>query len=240
MSKITREKFKTYGNVFDKFTLRKIFELSSKGLFEELKSSVSIGKEANIFSAERSDHTKVIVKIYRLEACDFKRMYDYIKYDIRYLNLKAKKREIIFNWAQREYRNLLKAREAGVRVPLPIECSKHLIIMEFIGDKSPAPQLKDLYPEDPQKFMDRVISYMKKLWSSGLVHGDLSEFNILNHDEKPVFIDFSQATLTRSFNALELLERDCKNISRFARKLGLDIDKKELFDSIRGNGKRPA
>ncbi len=233
MAKITREKFKTYGNVFDNFTIRKLFELGSKGHFSELKSPVSIGKEANIFTAEREDNSQVIVKIYRLEACDFNRMYDYIKYDVRYLNLKSKRREIIFNWAQREFRNLLKAREAGVRVPMPIHCLNHIIVMEMIGSSEPAPKLKDLHPNDPEKFFSIVFDYMKKLWLAGLVHGDLSEFNILNYDEKPVFIDFSQGTLTRSANAEELLLRDCKNIARFFRKLGLDLHAQDMFDEIR-------
>ena len=89
MAKITREKFKTWGNVFDQFTLRNLFELGSKGHFLELKSPISIGKEANVFSAETKDKGLIVAKIYRLETCDFNRMYDYIKYDARYLNLKA-------------------------------------------------------------------------------------------------------------------------------------------------------
>ncbi len=231
MSKITREKFKTYQNVFDNFTLRLLFKLGSKGLFDELQSPVSIGKEANIFTAS-TRQKPVIIKIYRLETCDFNRMYDYIKFDARYINLKSKKREIIFKWSQREFRNLQKAREAGVRVPLPIHCDHHIIIMEHIGKTCPSPKLKDQYPDDPERFLRHVKLYMKKMWKAGLVHGDLSEFNILNLNDRPVFIDFSQGTLTSSPNAKELLERDCKNMVRFFKKLDLKINKKELYDEI--------
>ncbi|MBW2972121.1 serine protein kinase RIO [Candidatus Woesearchaeota archaeon] len=234
MAKITREKFKTWGNVFDNFTIRLLFELSSKGHFDELKSPVSIGKEANVFTATTEEGKPIIVKIYRLETCDFNRMYDYIKYDARYLNLKAKRREIIFSWAQREYRNLMKAREAGARVPLPIRCTNHVLLMEHIGDSEPAPKLKDAHPEDPEKFMEKVFDYMKKMYKAGLVHGDLSEFNILNHKENPVFIDMSQGTITKSANAEELLQRDIKNMCRFAKKLGLKLDEEEVADKIRG------
>ncbi|MBU2561030.1 MAG: serine protein kinase RIO [Nanoarchaeota archaeon] len=232
MAKITREKFKTWGNVFDQFTIRQLFEMSSKGHFLELKSPVSIGKEANIFTADTEDGKPIIVKIYRLETCDFNRMYDYIKYDARYLNLNAKRREIIFTWAQREYRNLMKAREAGVRVPLPIQCKNHILLMEQIGDKEPAPKLKDAHPEDPERFMKTVVDYMKKMWKAGLVHGDLSEFNILNLDEKPVFIDISQGTVTKSINAAELLERDIKNMCRFSKKIGLKLDESDVKKQI--------
>ena len=77
MAKITKEKFKTYGNVFDQFTMRNIFKLASQGHFEDIMSPISIGKEANIFSAIKKDKTKVILKIYRLENCDFNIMYSY-------------------------------------------------------------------------------------------------------------------------------------------------------------------
>jgi len=234
MAKIAREKFKTWGNVFDNFTTRLLFELSSKGHFEELKSPISIGKEANVFNAETGEGKLVVVKIYRLETCDFNRMYDYIKYDARYVNLKAKRREIIFNWAQREYRNLMKAREAGVRVPLPMQCTKHVLIMEQIGGDVPAPKVKDQYPEDPEKFMKKVVEYMKKLWKAGLVHGDLSEFNILNDKDNPVFIDISQGTVVKSINALELLERDIKNMCRFAKKMEVILDAAEVKKQITG------
>jgi RIO kinase 1 len=234
MVKIAREKFKTYGDVFDQFTIRNIFELSSKGRFRDLKSPISIGKEANIFSAETDDGGIIIVKIYRLETCDFNRMFDYIKYDARYMSLKAKRREIIFSWAQREFRNLMKAREAGVRVPLPIQCKDNILMMEHIGDKEAAPKLKDQHPEDPQKFFDTTVDYMKKLYKCGLVHGDLSEFNILNWKEKPVFIDMSQGTTTKSINAEELLVRDIKNIARFFRKTGIKTDEEEMKKRITG------
>ena len=226
------EKFKTYGDVFDQFTIRNLFEMSSKGHFLELQSPVSIGKEANIFTANTGEKP-IIVKIYRLETCDFNRMYDYIKYDARYLNLKAKRREIIFSWAQREFRNLMKAREAGVRVPLPIQCKDNILLLEMIGDTEPSPKLKDQHPQDPDKFMKKVIEYIRKMYKAGLVHGDLSAFNILNWNEQPVFIDISQGTTTKSMNAEELLERDVKNICIFATKLGLSFDAQKILKQIR-------
>lgn len=229
----TREKYRTFGNVFDEFTIRNLFELSSKGHFLEMGSPISIGKEANIFTAEREDGSPIIIKIYRLEACDFNRMYDYIKYDARYLNLKAKRREIIFSWAQREFRNLMKARDAGIRVPMPIQCKNNILLMEFIGDDAPAAKLKDQYPKKPAEFMKKVAEYIRKMYKSGLVHGDLSEFNILNWNEKPVFIDMSQGTVTKSINAEELLERDIKNMARFAKKIGVKMDENQTLKKVR-------
>jgi RIO kinase 1 len=236
MAKIAREKFKTYGNVFDQFTLRNLFKLSSQGHFDELESPISIGKEANIFSAKRNDGSRVIIKIYRLETCDFNRMYDYLKYDARYNSTKSKKREIIFTWTQREFRNLLKAREAGVRVPLPITCLFNILVLEYIGDEgefpNTAPKLKDSPPENPQEFLDKIIEYMKKMQKKGIVHGDLSEFNILNFHEKPVIIDMSQATVIESQNALELLVRDIRNVSKYFKKQGIKVDEDKIKEEI--------
>ena len=84
-----------------------------------------------------------MVKIYRLETCDFNRMYDYIKDDQRYLKIKKGKRNIVFTWVQREYRNLLKARQANVSVPTPLTFLKNVLVLEFIGDDAIiAPKVK--------------------------------------------------------------------------------------------------
>ena len=231
VARITKEKFKTYKNVFDAFTERTLFKLVSEGHFDALESPICIGKEANVFSAIKGSG-KVIVKIYRLENCDFNRMYDYIKSDSRYISIKKSRRGIIFNWTQREFRNLLKARSVSVRVPTPIKFMNNILVMEYIGDTAPAPKLKDSIPKDPKKFFDKIIEYMKILHDSGLVHGDLSQFNILNYNENPVFIDMSQSTTLRSSIAYELLVRDIKNISSFFSKQGITADQKKIISTF--------
>ena len=65
------------------------------------------------------------------------------------------------------------------------------------------------------------------------MHGDLSHFNILNNNEEPVFIDFSQGTVTQNNHAKELLERDIKNIVNFFnKKYNLNEDSNEIFEKI--------
>ena len=233
MPNISKEKWKTWGNVFDGFTLRTIFKLISQGHFKELKSPLFIGKESNVFSA-KTDKGLVVVKIYRLEACDFNRMYDYIKYDPRYSNLKKGKRKIIFSWVQREFRNLMKAREAGVDVPLPITFLNNVIVEEFIGNESAALKLKDSELKSPKDFFSKVIMNMKKMHKAGLIHADLSQFNILNYNENPVFIDFSQCTTSDDPRANELLERDIKNIANFFNKQGLKLETDKIKQKIIG------
>ena len=84
---------KTMHNVFDEFTNRNIYKLMTEGYFKGVIGQITLGKESNVFQARKEDGSKVIVKIYRLESCDFNRMYDYIKYDPRFLKLKKVKGE---------------------------------------------------------------------------------------------------------------------------------------------------
>ncbi|MBW3012476.1 Kae1-associated serine/threonine protein kinase [Candidatus Woesearchaeota archaeon] len=222
-----KEEWKTYGNVFDNFTLRTLFHMASTGLFDRIESPIALGKESNIFSAIKGD-SRVCLKIYRLEACDFTRMYEYIRTDPRYIELKHHKRKIIFSWTQREYRNLLKAREAGVKCPTPYAFENNVLVMEFIGDEKACPQAKNCAPRNAKKFIKDVVDEMRKLHKAGIVHGDLSEYNILNKDGSPVLIDFSHATQKNNPIFGELLERDIKNIARYAKKLDAGFDEEKI------------
>ena len=229
-----REEWKIYKNVFDSFTERNIFSLSSQGYFEELIQPIALGKEANVFLARRKDDTFVAVKIYRLENCNFNKMYTYIRSDPRFLGLENQKRKIVFNWVQREYRNLLIAR-AKTRVPNPITFKDNIIVMEFIGDeRNAAPMLKDAFPENPEEFFEEVIQGIFGLLETGLVHGDLSDFNILNHEEKPVFIDMSQGTVLKDNDSENLLRRDLKNVFNVFKSLKFDEEQitKKLVDKL--------
>ena len=233
MAKKFRERFKTQENVFDRFTIRNLFVLGSRKFLEEdTLSPISIGKEANVFSA-RSGEEKVAVKIYRLETADYRKMFDHIRADPRYENLAKKRREIIFSWAQREYRNLLAARNALVSAPLPLTFMKNILVMKLVGEENAAPKLKDAIPENPDEFLKLTIAGIRKFYGSGYVHGDLSKFNILNSSETPVLIDFSQATLLRDPNSDRMLKRDVRNVCGFFTKLGVEADTGKIYDSIR-------
>tara|TARA_Y100000310_G_scaffold328279_1_gene396166 strand:- start:833 stop:1573 length:741 start_codon:yes stop_codon:yes gene_type:complete len=226
-----QERFKTLKGVFDEFTNRNLFELQSRGYFDELVSPLFVGKESNVFIAKSNDK-KVIIKIYRIQNCDFNIMFSYIKKDIRYQHLNKQRRQIILAWVQREYRNLIKAEHAGISSPKSIAVKNNVLVEEMIGE--PALQLKDAHPENPEKFLEEIILQVRKLYKFGLIHGDLSAFNILNHQEKPYLIDFSQATLVKTPNSEELLERDIKNILQFFKKLKVKRDVQEVLGNVKG------
>lgn len=228
-----RQRFKAYENVFDESTMRALFKLSSQGHFDEIQGPIKIGKEANVFTALKGKE-KVVVKIYRKSA-NFKKMYDYMAPDPRFAGLKRNKTNIIYSWAKKEYRNLLKSRSAGVKVPTPYAVYQNVLIMEYIGGKEPAKQLNKDYPEDPEKFYETLIKYLKTLYiDARLVHADVSEFNILKFNEKPVIIDLSHAVDLRYPNVKELLKRDIKSLARFFKKFGLKIDVEEEYQKCIG------
>ena len=87
--------------------------------------------------------------------------------------------------------------------------------------------------KNKKQFFDKIVEYVQKLYKSGLIHADLSQFNILNFKEEPVFIDFSQCTLKRNPRAEEFLERDVRNICNFFKKIGLTVDGKKVLKKIR-------
>jgi RIO kinase 1 len=240
-----QERFKTVKGVFDAFTNRNLFELQSRGHFDELVSPLKIGKEANVFLASVASGSRyVIVKIYRIQNSDFSGMYNYIKQDPRYESLKKRRREIIFAWVQREYKNLHRSYEAKVHVPEPLALKHNVLVEELIGDAQVgevAMPLKDAIPRNPEAFLDLILKQVRKMYhKAGLVHGDLSAFNILNLQkeekgelvERPVLIDFSQCTLVKSRASMELLKRDMKNVLAFFRKLGVKADLDTVLEKI--------
>lgn len=228
-----KEEFKTLKDVFDLFTEKSLFKLISQGYFEGLESPLSIGKEANIFTARTKEGTRIIVKIYRLSVSDFNKMFEYIRVDPRFPVVKRSRRNVIFAWAQREFRNLLKAREAGVLVPTPITVLNNVLVMDCVGGETIARRLKDCVPKDSHMFLTDIIKNVKRLYRAGMVHGDLSPFNILNDREVPVLIDWSQATVLDNPHAQEYLVRDVKNVAVFFRKQGVNVSDEELLKQIK-------
>ena len=243
-----QERFKTVKGVFDAFTKRNLFELQTRGYFEELVSPIKVGKESNIFIARaKGEDSKgketikyVIVKIYRVQNADFSGMFKYIGQDPRYENLKKRRREIIFAWVQREFKNLFIANKAGVRVPHVHTVKNNVVVMDLIGDEKEgvvAMPLKDLVPQDPEAFLDEILLQVRKLWhKAGLAHGDLSSFNILNLREgkkdTPVLIDFSHAVDLRYPGVEKFLMRDINNLVRYFGRFGLDLDADEEYAKI--------
>jgi RIO kinase 1 len=77
-----------------------------------------------------------------------------------------------------------------------------------------------------------VREYMRRLYRAGLVHGDLSEYNLIIHDGELVVIDLGQAVTVHHRNADDFLRRDCRNVANFFTRQGVAVDPGDLYDYV--------
>ena len=226
---------KVSSEIFDKATLQVLYKLANQGHLDVLNGAISTGKEANVLKGIKDDGSIVAVKIYRIATSDFKKMQYYIAGDPRFNVRSSNKRQLINNWVNKEFRNLTRLKDAGVNVPEAITSLNNVLIIEFIGDKegNPAPTVKNLPPEDPNDFYEKLVNQMDRFINkANLIHGDLSSYNILNFNEEPVIIDVSQSVVRDHIIANELLERDIKNISFEFSKMGVDTSIEDLTNRL--------
>lgn len=226
-------------SVFDERTIFQLRKLIISGPLDRIEGMISAGKEANVYLAYDQGGKEVAVKIYKIDRNTSKWMRDYIEGDRRFKKIPKNISKLIFLWASKEYKNLKRAYKVGLNVPKPIHIKNNILIMEYIGSGStPAPLLKDVKVlEDIEGVFQEIMGFIKNLYQKAhLVHGDLSEFNILYHNHKPIFIDISQAVDIQHPKAVIFLERDIKNIVSFFDKLGIDFSKSEkqkFYDDVK-------
>lgn len=226
---------KTYQEVFDQSTLMVLYDLMSRGEIEVLEYPLSTGKEAKVFLGTRKDGKEVAVKIMRINTAVFKKFRDYIEGDHRFKNV-GKGRKLIFNWTKKEFSNLKRMHEKNIRVPEPYAVFKNVLIMEYLKDDDhPAPMLKDLLLDEESSsiiYEDVISDYKKLVNDVGMVHGDLSEYNILISGDYPYMIDVSQAVTLNHPKSEELLHRDIRNIVRYFSEHGVDTSEEKLSQYI--------
>jgi len=230
------ETYKIMASVFDSSTLLTLYHMINRGVFDVFYGAVSTGKEANIFCALDKQGNYVATKIYRISTSNFKNMYRYLAGDSRFRRIQRERRQIIYSWTSREFKNLQRAYEAGIAVPRPIDCEKNVLAVEFIGEEgAPYPRMKDAPPRAPRRTFERLFEAIKVLYRRAeLIHADFSEYNVLLTPE-PVLIDFSMATDIANPMCDELLMRDLGNLVRYFRKLGLKTPEPvELFSEVKG------
>lgn len=123
-------------------------------------------------------------------------------------------------WQNAEVSALYRLADAGVRVPQPYNFIDGVLLMELVTDAAgnPAPRLNDLEmtAEQAREYHGFLISQIVRMLCDGLVHGDLSEYNVLIGGEGPVIIDLPQAVdAAGNNNARMMLERDVANMAAY-------------------------
>ena len=226
------EQFKVEASVFDDATLGALYKLVQDGYIDAFGGPISTGKEANVYTALAPDG-EVAVKVYRINASDFRQMRDYLDGDPRFEGIGSDKKKVVVAWTKKEYANLMRARKAGVRVPEPLAVERNVLVMEYLGGEDDrAKRLNEVHVENPQTAYEVVREYTRRLYRAGLVHGDLSEYNIVVHDGELCLLDLGQAVTVHHPNAREFLERDCHNVAAFFRRQGLEVTDDDLLEYV--------
>ncbi|MCX7162379.1 MAG: PA4780 family RIO1-like protein kinase [Betaproteobacteria bacterium] len=141
-------------------------------------------------------------------------------------------------WQSAEVDALYRLAAAGVRVPRPYICHEGVLLMDLVtdADGQPAPRLNDveLSPELALEFHARLLNEVVRMLCAGIIHGDLSEYNILVGSDGPVIIDLPQAVdAAGNVSAEAMLERDVANLAsyfgRFAPELAGSEYGKEIW-----------
>lgn len=207
-------------------TPKRIQPLIDDGLVDEVISRLMSGKEADVYIVRCSDTIRC-AKVYK-EASKraFKQAVKYqegrkVRNSRRARAMEKgskfgrKQQEDI--WQNAEVDALYRLAEAGVRVPQPYDCLDGVLLMELIVDEEGdvAPRLADVTMSAEQALEDHtaVIQHIVRMLCAGIVHGDLSEFNILVDQYGPVIIDLPQAVdAAANNNAESMLTRDVNNV----------------------------
>jgi len=226
-----------------------LFKLLNRGFISEINGCISTGKEANVYhctsnSNETEEGTAVsdgdrAIKIYKTSILVFKDRDKYVSGEFRYRSGYAKKnpRKMVRTWAEKEMRNLTRLHNAGIPCPKPILLRSHVLLMDFIGTEgwaAPLLQEADISESKARElYWDLSLIIRKMYHHCKLVHGDLSEFNLLYHAGKVYVIDVSQSVEHDHPHALEFLRKDIRNVNEFFRKKNVNVlTVKELFDFV--------
>jgi RIO kinase 1 len=226
--------------------------VTSQGAVDTELGILKTGKEADVFLLERTDSVEpddsvvMAAKRYRSpEHRSFHRSASYTEGRSmkRSRDNRALKRKSTFGrevaageWAISEWGALVRLWNLGLPVPYPVQIDGTEILMEWItveGDS--APRLAQTRPERDLllSYFDQLREALATMVQAGLVHGDLSAYNILAAGERLVIIDLPQVVdLVGNPQGLDFLLRDCANICGWFRGKGLEVDEHELFGEL--------
>jgi len=235
-------------------TPKRLQSLLDDGLIDSVLYQLMSGKEAQVYVVQCGDEIRCAKVFKEASKRSFKQAVEYqegrkVRNSRRARAMGKKTRygqkEHEDAWLNAEVDALYRLADAGVRVPRPSGFVDGVLLMELISDADgkAAPRLDDveLTHEEALDFHQQVIADVVRMLSAGLIHGDLSEFNVLLDSQGPVIIDLPQAVnASGNNNAERMLERDVDNMRRYFGKyapelMNTDYGKEiwELYESGR-------
>lgn len=220
--------------------------LAEDGLIDEVLRPLKSGKEADVFVV-RCGNEKRCAKVFKeANVRGFKQAVQYqegrkVRNSRRARAMSKRTRygqkEQEKEWLNAEVDALYRLSAAGVRVPRPHGFVDGVLLMELIVDSegNVAPRLDGmtLSAEQARDYHDRIIAEIVRMLAAGLIHGDLSEFNVLVDDAGPVIIDLPQAVNASANNsAAMILVRDVERMKHFFGRFAPDVRETEYGKEI--------
>jgi RIO kinase 1 len=208
---------------------KRLKPLIEDGLVDEVLSQLMSGKEATVYVVRCGNEIRC-AKVYKEAAKrSFKQAATYqegrkVRNSRRARAMgkgsKFGRKQQEDTWQNAEVDALYRLTSAGVRVPVPYGCFNGVLLMELVTDDEGqvAPRLNDVSMSADQAREDHaeMMNFVKLMLCAGLIHGDLSEFNVLVDDYGPVIIDLPQAVDAAANNSAEaMLTRDVQNMSNY-------------------------
>ncbi|KAJ7672787.1 RIO1 family-domain-containing protein [Mycena rosella] len=218
----------TTEQVLDPRTRTILLKMVGRGVIDEVNGCVSTGKEANVYHALSPEKAHLALKIYKTSILVFKDRDKYVSGEHRFRRgySRHNPRKMVRLWAEKEMRNLKRLRAAGLRAPEPLEVRENVLVMSFLGDADgwAAPRLKDaVLPATAcaPLYAELLLALRTLFHTCRLVHADLSEYNILFHEEHLYIIDVSQSVEHDHPAAFDFLRNDLRNAEDFFARRGV-------------------
>jgi RIO kinase 2 len=215
-----------YALVFGGYDTLALSTLTSRGTISALGSQIGEGKESVVYDALGLG--PVAIKFHRVGGRSFSSARlnrDYMPEEGHCPWLIASRKS-----AEREY-EALAALHPKVSVPLPIGQNRHTVVMALINGQN----LNRCRLEAPQEILDEILENAHLSYKAGIIHADLSEYNILIEDDRVVLIDWPQWIATDHPNAEVIVGRDIDNIlAYFLRKYQLDYPREDAVQWVIG------
>lgn len=208
---------------------KRLQPLVDDGMVDEVLYQLMSGKEAQVYVVRCGDILRCAKVFKEAQKRSFKQAVEYqegrkVRNSRRARAMSKKTRygqkEQEDAWLNAEVDALYRLASAGVRVPEPLGFVDGVLLMELVADEEgkAAPRLDDvtLLPEQARDYHAQIVAEVVRMLSAGLIHGDLSEFNVLVDRNGPVIIDLPQAVnAAGNNNAERMLERDVDNMRRY-------------------------
>ncbi len=225
--------------VFDQRTLLALYDLLNTGRLREVMGVISAGKESRVYHGVAGDGSETAVKIYLTSSAEFRRnRLQYVVDDPRFKSIPRDFRKFVYLWAKREFANLVDVYNAGVSVPKPIVQKENILVMQFLGENGvryPLLVEEDFELDELRMIWEQLVDNMAKMYrKASIVHGDLSEYNVVVARGPTVYIiDFAQAVKLGHPLAEPLLAKGVETLSKFISKRGVSVDVDETLRMIK-------